>query len=517
MIWALMRFRLREGPAVVFSGIAALAAARFPSMGPFIVLPLFIGTRQLMPRRAYTMEGSLPVRGRDVVLAHMLTALVLVMAPIAAWSIAAQLAHVTSWTHAEIWFIAATATLVVLIPFAVRTGQVAPPPARLLVLSVSLLAALVVWQSWYLEGALLFSIAALIVFVAALGAAPMALHIGSRESASTAGDNSRTWAKPWWWPLLRTMPLFSLLWAFMSIMAGMAGSTQAFYFIIAISGSGSIRARLKWLTAFPVSTRLRVVACYAPVAIALLGGRGLGEYLATYTSIAHDYVGVSTNAPRIEDRWTNHTNVPLEYWERAGDAAPLITGPGGEQVAADTVDVLGLRFFNPFTSRKSSTPRFVAWQFARATEAVYGRAMTMQEYEQPSSRPERLSDRGFSAVVKWTALGALLMLLVISGELVRNDRLSRTPVGRIVANAMAFLPLLLVMGVDMLEERRRGTPVLVPLSHWALHQLERAAPHMIWIAALAGAAVNVLLFACLERLFRNSETERLPSALVAGR
>ena len=69
----------------------------------------------------------------------------------------------------------------------------------------------------------------------------------------------------------------------------------------------------------------------------------------------------------------------------------MITAPWGETVEAETLQALGATLYNPFTTRKASSARFVDWQFARATERVYGVSMTRADYE---ARLEIPGERG---------------------------------------------------------------------------------------------------------------------------
>lgn len=140
--------------------------------------------------------------------------------------------------------------------------------------------------------------------------------------------------------------------------------------------------RLEWLLVRPISRRRLLPMMLLP---------GLCVLIATVLvsgdiRLAREDPAVSTGH---SDVWqekaaagpgTPNVLAPATYWNWAwGWQAPAIQSPWGETAQPRTFIRLGFAFYNPYSVAPHNSARFLDWQFARATEAVYGRAVPLAQ------------------------------------------------------------------------------------------------------------------------------------------
>ncbi len=175
------------------------------------------------------------------------------------------------------------------------------------------------------------------------------------------------------------------------------------------------RKRLRWLISLPVSHRQRLWLEIGPTVIPLCIGAVLGLGIRQLDSAALNTVSSNGQQTKTPDEWYGSpTRTSLVYWARAPkNTQPRITSPWGESVPADTLTLFGITRFNPYTTHKISSERFVDWQFQRASETVYGRGYSLSEYQTlpQSERPVLLSrqPRGQLYLLSVFATGILLI------------------------------------------------------------------------------------------------------------
>jgi len=211
--------------------------------------------------------------------------------------------------------------------------------------------------------------------------------------------------------------------------------------------------------------------------------------------------------PAANDRYfSSPTRMRLEYWHKAPDGrAPQITAPWGETTTAYSLPVAGMLFYNPYSSRETSSQRFVEWQFARATTAVHGMAIPLEGYEDARDLPPTV---GSSIRVKVLAAGALLCFALFMHVLGELSRLPRVSMSRTLAWMTGLLPSVPVLSALFLEARygsKNGTAIVVPLVHRQLIALSNALPETI-LVVIAVAAVPVLAL-CAVLMWQFSKAE----------
>ena len=493
-------------------------------MAGFLLAMLVVLSWRL-PFGGTTFEAALPIRGREVVMARALATLALVLVPATVWIGASLLrgsARVPLTTMVDLTALAALGTL---LPCAVRGGSVGAPSLGRTVLAGGALAAAGIGAMRLLPpvaatSALLLSVAAMLVVIwmtvpDALQVAGMSPSPSHERSAPVAreiqAESARRTTTPvdrrWYWPALRSaLPGQMLMFYLLLIFAGAIGRPLTFFAIALLAGMGATRLRTGWLAAFPFSHRTRLLAIVVPTVVVSVCCVGLGELVGD--AVVHRRAWLTSDAPSTstpDHYFSSPTALSIDHWRRANGAwPPAILAPWGERAAADTATLLGVRLYNPYSSGEGSSPRFVEWQFERATAAVYGRSLTQAQYDTASVLPSR--DRG--DVRLWLVDGAALMtfgllvlLLAETGYSRRWRPGSRMPV---VMQWVAALPIFaaIILSVAI---RVRDADVANPL----LHALLRAAAHALPTnpaAALAIAAVPVLAaYALLERQFGRSE------------
>jgi len=110
---------------------------------------------------------------------------------------------------------------------------------------------------------------------------------------------------------------------------------------------------------------------------------------------------------------------PTDYWVplAKGGTAPLIRSPWGETFQPSTYRLYGFDVFNPYAVGCGNSQQFFDWQFARATEATYGRSVSRAEYERLGHGPSAMVITRFreqaANIFAWVGLVLLAMLLML--------------------------------------------------------------------------------------------------------
>jgi hypothetical protein len=184
--------------------------------------------------------------------------------------------------------------------------------------------------------------------------------------------------------------------------------------------------------------------------------------------------------------------------------------PWGERAEADTATVLGLTFYNPYTTPEHSSPRLKAWQFARATAEVYGRPLTQAEYDSMSEYPPRLDSSPRARFLGAIALLSFGLLIALGSELAY----SRWPrPGTMAAHAVALIGAVpvLVLGAGQFFLRVRGSDATGPLLRIALRTMAAELPDNPVLALVIAGIPLAALYALLELQFRRSESAMVPT------
>ncbi len=209
------------------------------------------------------------------------------------------------------------------------------------------------------------------------------------------------WSPPWL-PAWRSFPIRHVLWmgVFFAWVPALIGMSLVFGSAVAITALTGLQ-RLAWLLVMPISRRRLLPMMLLP---------GLCVVIATVLGIGYlraDRKGAAVST----GPGTSNVQVPSTFWNWTwGSEAPVIQSPWGETTRPKTFIRLGFPFCNPYSVAPHNSPRFLEWQFARATEAVYGRAV-------PLSQAAELAKPGLVPVTRQLRTRAIEALAAALGYL----------------------------------------------------------------------------------------------------
>ncbi len=445
MRWRLARAHLGNPALPVLSVLCATVAAFEPalampdstaplrsafSVAGFWLLLTAAGVAFLLPAAETVFEQTLPLHTRVLREGKWLAACVVLGVPIIAWRVSAYfLLPATPSIAAVVSLLAAAAMFAMLLYFTTDTGPRLLPRASLraeIALRAVLLSAACATPLYlFSTGLAAATLCVLVVPVYAVlaGQIPASLPLASHQSnaASVAPANTTRVRKPEnrvteLLLLARTAtpgPML-LIPLFVALTAYGDGFNSFFLFFYPMVLVPSTMPRLQWLAALPFSASQRAALRYGPTLLLCVVVFAITD--AVRDSSRPDRYSLSSRSAMHEtpNRWfASPTEMALVHWQPTTAAhQPIITAPWGETVAADTVTTLGISRFNPYTSRKSSSARFIDWQFTRATQATYGESFTQAQYaELPASDRPRVMTRSPRAVLFGYTLLVLQLVL----------------------------------------------------------------------------------------------------------
>lgn len=527
MILHLMRRHLAsQSITVPLSIFAAIMVAQWPASGAPMIIPLqMVMIRHMSNQRASLFDVALPIRGRELFLARLLSTLAIAWLPLLTWVVATLIRRDSPWPVSYILDLSAIATLAIILPYSIRTGEISAPPVRLVILSWIVLAAASALAIYVLTPAMalaLFAFAIVAVFIMTWTAIPESFQTAPREAGAAAALISPTTESPtgranadgWWWPTLRSVVApISLLQFLLMAVFGALGAMWLVYIFISYSIVYSItRQRTRWMCSLPLSHRGLLLIGLVPMIVTVPGGLALGTSIHLPYQLGGMPINHDAPTPRATTRYfNNRTNVALEYWRRSPDGRPpAIVAPWGESYPPDVLTVLGVSFYNPYSSGEGSSPRFIEWQFERATTAVYGRPVSLDEDDAEGAvRPPRVTRSPRMQILNGGAILALVLCLVFLGELARWHRLSRTRPGRTIAMVVTIAPIFLVIA-DEIYGIKHGTQLITPVTEAILLHASRILPSGVLPVIVAAAVPVIAMYALLEWQFGKSEmTERV--------
>ncbi len=207
--------------------------------------------------------------------------------------------------------------------------------------------------------------------------------------------------------------------------------------------------------------------------------------------------------------FSSKTRVPLAFWRVAPNGgAPRITSRTGESCAPYTLSVAGILLYNPYSSRKENSTLFVAWQFARATSAVYGRMISPEAYAEASERnalPAPVTESLRVRLIGGAALMSFLLLLLWLTEIARRPSVS-VGTRRYFAGFLVHLPLFAILVIDVYYVFQHKAYVVGPLLQKVLVDLSIRLPHNPAVFALYLLIPVLAMYALFEWQFARSET-----------
>ena len=132
MIFYLIRQHLNASFAWRGSVVLALIGGLSPRFGFLLILPLLVGAI-LRPARATSFEAALPVHGRDVVVAHLASALLVVLFPLLIAVGGSALRHEVLLPIPTMLAITGAVGLAMIVSSGVHAELVGAPPALALI------------------------------------------------------------------------------------------------------------------------------------------------------------------------------------------------------------------------------------------------------------------------------------------------------------------------------------------------------------------------------------------------
>ncbi len=526
MILQLMRrdLSLRVAtPAMLLGVLATLAFVKAPSLVLLIGLPYCFCVWAWMPKRGTAFDAALPIHGRELFAAHYLSSLTLMMIPLVigvVMGVVNQQRDLSIGVMLEYIAIAALATL---LPYGLRRGQVSEPPLPLTIVcwvALGAVSAAIIRFLNPISGFLLLAGATILVGRELWISLPDSLQLTGRKCVvdrtkpivlDRIGESTSSVVPERWKAIARSQfPTVSLFYYAFLVFSAAVGSWLLVLFVVVSGIAGTVRYRLRWLEAFPLSHRKRLWLLLAPSVLASMLCMEAGSLISirfTGTRSQLSYHAPESSTDRND--YQNKTSVRLEYWQLLrGNHVPLIVSPWGERAVADTISIVGTTLFDPYTTTAGSSPRFVEWQFARATTAVYGHPIPLAE-----SRDGIPATPLMSGLPRMQLLNAGAVLTIALGmfwliELGQWNLWGKLHLPRYagaVTAALIGVPAVILM----LSYAPRTTEIVVPFAKKFLWGVSSALPQNIAAVAFIAALPALAMYALLEWQFARSELTRM--------
>ncbi len=261
---------------------------------------------------------------------------------------------------------------------------------------------------------------------------------------------------------------------------------------------------VRWLSTLPVSRRRLMFSALAPYlllyTLAILAnlnyGIGAHEFGSTALEYRNESVQLGSESPQLVRTERN--------------SHPVITAPWGETYQPGLFDRLGKGWYNPWASGRENSRRFQDWQFRRATLAVYGRELSLDEVALLPELKPLLRQPAVQFLV--VALADLFALFVMALMLLPNwYRLNRFPqkVRKGIAIGIAFPAVIGAALLPILAGGPSGSQVTDMLAHLVLRVIPVSSP-LLW----AGPTGLIL---CLLWLIDRQFAELEPGLIEAPR
>ena len=510
------------------SAVLLISLAAKPGIGMLMAPTVLILLPMMTTYRASPFEAALPVSALRISMLRLGIALTLVWLPIVAWMAASQMhgepAAPAMFDIAPVWqlVVLAAATLLTLLPHAIQPGVLKPPLPRLLPGTLVAVASacgigILLGQPMLLFG--LLTLGSVITFAFLWYAMPPSFQLAPRAVSGAAPriDPSARMARPddevrWWRPILRsTLPLRTVGVAALVGFNGIGDSWLFWFVIFEIGNATFTRFQSGWMQTLPIPRRALLGITLVPFLLPLLGVLLIGKIaMWQIPDLYADLHSIDDSAPHAFSRahdFDKHTKVPLAFWQPAPDKQqPVIRAPWGETGEADHMSVLGWSFYNPYSARTQSSERFREWQFGRATTAVYGRPLSLAEYDAEEFVPlPRVTSSPRMYVLGGALTLTFTLLIAWAVEFSVWQRLGRRPRLQTAINVTVWLlGFVFPAVVDLYYLLTHSTVVVIPLVQAWL--LPLAYGPVSTPALLIGALLPVItMYGLLQWQFNRSE------------
>lgn len=528
MIWWLVRRDLSPRvatPAMLLAVLATLAFVKAPSLVLLAGLPYCFCVWAWMPKRGTAFDAALPIRGRELFAAHYLSSLTLMVIPLvigAAIGVVNQQLDLSIGVMLEYIAIAALATL---LPYGLRPGQLSEPPLPLTVVcwaALGVVSAIIMKVLDPFMGLLLLATATIVIARELWTSLPDSLQLtGQRVVVNRPkpivldrlGESTSTVIPERWKAIVRSQfPAVSLFYYAFLVFSAALGSWVLVLFVVVAGIAGRVRYRLRWLEAFPLSHRKLLWLLLAPSLLVAMFCMEAGSLITTRftgTRSQMSYHAPESSTYRNDNQ--NQTRVRLEYWQLLrGNPVPLIVSPWGERTVADTISIAGVTLFDPYTTAAGSSSRFVDWQFARATTAVYGHPISLAESRDGIKATPLMSHLPRMQLLNAGAVltMALWMFWIIElGHWSLWGKLHLPRYAGAVIAALICVPAIILI----VSYAPRTTEIFLPFAKKFLWSVSSALPVNLAVVAIVAALPALPMYALLEWQFARSEmTGRVP-------
>jgi hypothetical protein len=392
-------WKLTPGFTAVAAVAAAIHAFQHQSWLPMmLIFPIYIVlfTRVMPHQRVTFFEAALPVSGRDLFQARCLALLGMIWLPALAATAMLLLAGGGGHDIADIAIVALVLTLSVLVTLSVRIREFAAP--SWLAMCSPVIAALTIPLLTLGQPLLVAGICAAAVVVVgglAWSAVPEGFQCGSPDARVQRRTRGKAAPAIPWWPVIRSLlPWQTAIFIPISLIWSTTGE-WIFAPMYLMMSYNQTRISTRWTFALPVRRRVLLAASVLPLLLVLAGGAEIGM-LTGKAQPSRDLIrlGDSEHFRTSDgiDVWVNRA-----FWRYApGGLIPVVQAPWGETTQPEAQRVAGLTFYNPYSVGQQNSPQFQDWQWARATERIYGRPVAGRDLKKAVDaglRPVTLSPR----------------------------------------------------------------------------------------------------------------------------
>lgn len=456
-------------------------------------------------------HAALPIRGRQIFLSRVLPALG------AIWLVALTFGGM-AWirgmlnahTAVQLAECAAAFSVAILLPYMVRFREFRIP-VGLLAAQWGFLAAATALICWLLPAAVglaIFSLAGAGIFIRTWVAIPESFESGPRTAACVnAMAKPRGAPAVVWWPIVRGFP-----WVVLGFVPMLVNSARMEIWLFAIPFTMfpfmAIRQKMRWLRALPFSHRRLLLMSLIPALLLSVGAAAIGM------QVPMDNYSVRAGGPDSDSGVDYETvSVDLPFWKVAVNGkAAVATSPWGESFQPKPRTLLGVPLYNPYAVGPANSKAFSDWQFQRATEAVYGRALDIRHLETAKRKGLRPITSGpRMQILKLSAITLLGLILIWMAEFVQSQwtagkRFTRAGSGWLLAAAVFVPAVVLALILEFGPMRgQAGVFVTQALANALLFHVSLLLPGSLWAVAAAGAAPVVLIYLQLEKQFAKAQ------------
>jgi hypothetical protein len=484
-------------------------------------------------RQRYTLlDVTLPITGRQLFLSRVVLMLALVWLPLLA-SVAASLAmsgHQGLPESLPMFEGGALVTVGLLLVQTFRAGEINPPVWLTLPIGTAgfFLLTRMAQRNLRESGGLTLAVLAGCAMASAalflkgwaevpksFQLAPNNLEIGDAVAIRSERAGDEKIASPWW-PVFRALylnPSKISPWLFSIAFLGFFAYRHLGPLSVLLFWSAPLGypAELRWLLPLPISPRkLFWLSSFHSVSAILVG-----LLVATVVSFeSSNPADVKLEHGRAEDglfgqadnSGTMNVSVPSGYWRWAsGGSAPMLDAPWGENYRPETQKWLGLLFYNPYSVDRAASQQYLEWQFLRATQAVYGRAVSPSEAE-TLARMKTIK-RQTKAQVIMLAFALMFYLAQICVVCLVWGKHLFPYAGMGLRYFLSMAPMLLVF-VLIIASPPVGSSGSFLFDSLVLH-LVRILPGSLWVLALIAVAPMTGLYWLAEKLWGEMEFRQM--------